>query len=395
MPVTAHEPTAIAQRGFTLVEMMVAATIGLIAALLMAQIALFYDAQKRGNSGSAEAQNTGAIAMSTIESDIRQGGYGLASLSTLACTLQSSRAFNGRPYAPVTIIPDQTAANSPNNPLGIPPGDAGSDIVAVMYGNTATTAEGVPISGVTGTTIYSFGRNVTGFNVGDFVLVGQAGQNCTVGQVTAVANPSITIDHSSAGATYTANSANVFNVGPDGMTMRVYAIRGGALTVCDFWANNCAADLSTMTPADRANLWVPIASNVVGLRAQYGWDTTAAADMRVDAYCRSRLSAAASVCPDPDTGAPIPSTACELSRLVTLRLALVLRSAEIATDGTNVSPATITLWPSVSPDAAGVSVAPATNAPVFDVPSQRYRYKVFQTIVPIRNVIWLGGQASC
>ena len=26
---------------------------------------------------------------------------------------------------------------------------------------------------------------------------------------------------------------------------------------------------------------------------------------------------------------------------------------------------------------------------------QNYRYKVFQTIVPIRNIAWLGVQAGC
>ncbi|SDH10116.1 PilW family protein [Propionivibrio dicarboxylicus] len=377
-----------AQQGVSLVELMVGVTIGLITALLMAQFALFYDAQKKGNSGSAEAQSSGAIAMYSLETDIRLGGYGLAALDAFYCTLQSSRSFNGRRYMPVMIIPDGTAAGAATNPLGIPPGDAGSDIIAVMYGNTIATPEGVPISGVSGTTTYSFGKNVTGFNLGDFVLVAQAGQNCTVGQITAVANPSITVDQASTGATYAANTTNVFNLGAGGMVMRVYAIRSGNLTVCDFWTTNCA-DASRVSDT---TVWVPIASNIVGLRAQYGWDTTATPDMHVDAYCRSHLTVAAPTCPSPDAGATVPSIACDWTRIATLRVALVSRSAEIARDGANVSPATITLWPSV---VANVSGVPLTAGPVFTVPSQRYRYKVFETIVPVRNVVWLGGQSGC
>lgn len=380
------------QRGLSLVELMVGIAIGLVAALIMTQVALFFDGQKRGNSGSADSQNNGAIIMDALISEIRQAGYGLSSLDTFYCTMQSSRAFNGRPFMPVVVVPDGTAANAANNPLGIPPGDAGSDVIALMYSNTSSVVEGVPISGVSGATVYSFGKNVTGFNTGDFVLAAQNGQNCTVGRVTAVVAPSVTLDHPSTGAAYAANSAAVFNLGPNGMTMRVYAVRGGNLTVCDFWTSNCASDISAMTVAQRDALWVPIASNVVGLRAQYGWDLSAVPDMRVDAYCRSRLTTAAPNCPSPDLGATVPNLACDWSRIATLRLALVMRSAEIATDGANVTDATLTLWPTVTANASGI---PLTEGPVFAVPSQRYRYRVFETIAPIRNVIWMGGQASC
>jgi type IV pilus assembly protein PilW len=143
-----------------------------------------------------------------------------------------------------------------------------------------------------------------------------------------------------------------------------------------------------MTPAQLNALWVPIASNVVGLRAQYGWDTSSAADMHVDAYCRSRLTTASAVCPAPDVGATIPNTACDWTRIVTLRLALVTRNAEMASGGVNASDATLTLWP----DSAAT---PTTTGPTFSVPSQQYRYKVFQSTTPIRNVIWLGAQSSC
>lgn len=380
--------TKSSQRGISLVELMVGVTIGLITALLMLQFALFYDAQKKGNTGGADAQSSGAIAMYSIETDIRLGGYGLASLDTFYCTLQSSRTFNGRRFVPVMIVPDGTSASATTNPLGIPPGDSGSDIVAVMYGNTVSTPEGVPLSGVSGTTGYSFGKNVTGFTVGDFALVAQAGQNCTLGQIATVASPSITLDHASTGTTYSANNGLVYNIGSAGLTMRVYAIRSGNLTVCDFWSSNCA-DASLVGDAA---VWVPIASNIVGLRAQYGWDTTATPDMRVDAYCRSRLTVAAPNCPVPDAGATAPNTACDWSRIATLRLALVSRSAEIARDGVNVSDATITLWPTV---VANLSNVPLTTGPVFTVPSQRYRYKVLETIVPLRNVVWLGGQSGC
>lgn len=377
---------------------MVGVTIALIAILVMQQTVVFFDTQKRGSSGGADAQNTGMIAMHTLESDVRQAGYGLTSLETLYCPLQTGSAFNfnGRPLVPMMIIPDGTARTSANNPLGIPPGDAGNDIVAVMYGHTQVTPEGVPIADTPGTskTIYQFGKNVTGFNVDDYVLVGQAGQSCTLAKITAI-NPTtrqITVNQGFGSATYNANAANVFNLGARGMTMRVYAIRNGELTVCDFWANDCSADLGTMTPAARNALWTPIAGNIVGMRAQYGWDTSTPADMRVDAYCRSHLTPTSPVCPDPDgsstTPATTPNAACDWTRILTLRLALVSQSADKNPGTVNVTDASIKLWPD---DTAG----PATTGPSFAVPNRQYRYKTFQSTVPLRNVIWLGAQSSC
>jgi len=165
---------------------MIGLTISMIAILIMQQMVVFFDTQKRGSSGGADAQNTGMIAMHTLESDIRQAGYGLASLDTLYCTMQTSLPSNGRRLIPIMIIPDGTARTSTSNLLGIPPGDAGNDIVALIYGHTSATPEGVPISGALGSDTYLFGKNTTGFNNDDWVLAAQEGQPCTLAKVSAV-----------------------------------------------------------------------------------------------------------------------------------------------------------------------------------------------------------------
>lgn len=389
------------QHGMTLVEIMVGMTIGLIAVLIMSQMAITYDRQKRSTAGSADAQNTGAIALYSLESDLMQAGYGTTSLHTLNCTIQSaveSPTMNGRRLIPTLIIPDGMARTDTDNVLGIPPGDAGSDILVVMYGDTVYSAEGVPISASTATT-YSFSRNVTGFNTNDLVLAAQNGQPCTIGRVTTIANPTITVNQTST-ATYAANTARVFNIGSGGLTVRVYAVRNGNLTVCDFWNQDCAQDISALSAAQLAALWVPIASNTVAIRAQYGWDTSATADMRVETYCRSRLSTTTTNCPVPDDGltapATVPNTACDWTRMASLRVALITRSAEKAPGNTTVSPATIQTWPTVAAGTiSGTATIPATQAPVFTVPDRQYRYKVFSTITPIRNAIWHGSEASC
>lgn len=393
------------QTGFSLVELMVGLAIGLLAVLIMGQTATFFEGQKRGISGGADAQNTGMVATYTLESDLRQAGYGLSTLDSLYCTFQTAGGFNGRPYVPVMIIPDGLSRSDAKNVLGIPPGDAGSDIVAVTYSNTVSTPEGVAVAATPNATTYQFSKNTTGFNANDYVLVSQTGQPCTLAKVAAVDTTThqITVDHSSAGATYAVNNAKVVNLGAAGLTMHIYAIRNGSLTMCDAWANDCSADITSMASTARDALWVPIAANVVGLRAQYGWDITGAPDMGVDAYCRSRPksdgtawsaitnSSASPACPATDNGTTLPNVPCDWTRIVTFRFALVARSEERASEGINVSSATIALWPSSDPASTG----PTSVGPQFSVPSQQFRYKVFQSTVPFRNVIWHGAQSSC
>jgi type IV pilus assembly protein PilW len=391
------------QRGMSLVEIMVGLLVGLLGILVITQVYIFYEGRKRTTASGADAQNNGAIALYTLERDIQQAGYGLTSMDLLRCQMNigampnHAAAFaNGKPFVPFLVIPDGLAAGNANNLLGIPPGDAGSDIVVVMSGNGGNIVEGVPISAHNASSVT---LPPTGFALNDFVMLGQAGQNCSIAEITGPnpvtsplsVSPNLTV-------AYTPNDAKLFDLGYRnvvgsstdfrGLAINVYAVRQGTLTMCDFWTSDCTTGLPG-APGGNAT-WVPVASNIVGLRAQYGWDTTSPPDMIPDAYCRSRLNNTTANCPANDDASPAssvtpPGTACELTRALSVRLALVARSNNPET--TDVSNATIPLWPDMA--------APVAQAATFTVPSQRYRYKVFQTIIPLRNTLWLGPQSSC
>ena len=64
-----------------------------------------------------------------------------------------------------------------------------------------------------------------------------------------------------------------------------------------------------------------------------------------------------------------------------MRVAIVARSGLYEKE--EVSPATIRLWE----DSA---TPPTTTGPVWTLTAdeRHYRYKVFQTVVPLRNMIW-------
>jgi type IV pilus assembly protein PilW len=78
-----------------------------------------------------------------------------------------------------------------------------------------------------------------------------------------------------------------------------------------------------------------------------------------------------------------PTTECGWVRMRAIRLALVARSAQLEKDPvTAVAPS----W------AASAAAAIDLSS---DAAWQRYRYKVFETVVPLRNLAWLGVQSGC
>jgi type IV pilus assembly protein PilW len=377
-------------RGISLVEIMIGMVIGIIALLVMQQMATTFDKQSRTSASGADAQSTGMIAMHLLENDLKQAGYGIASLNALHCTISSTIArLNGQPFTPTLIIPAGAAATDASNQLGIPPGDLGSDMLVVMYGHTAIMPQGKLVTLWSSATANKFGvEDTTGLVVGDYMLSAQQGQTCTLGRISGpspMASP-VELDHTPPGGTsYTQNTATLFHIGSKGLTINVYAVRNSRLTVCNLWAQDCT-NAGAVTDE---TVWVPISSDIVGLRAQYGWDISSPPDGITDAFCRGELSNSSPNCPNPDPGtATFPNIPCDLARINSIRVALVAQSREMAEGGLNATLENISLWPASA-------VAPTTNGVVFSVPDRRYRYKSQQTTIPLRNMIWMGAQASC
>jgi type IV pilus assembly protein PilW len=97
---------------------------------------------------------------------------------------------------------------------------------------------------------------------------------------------------------------------------------------------------------------------VVGLRARYGRDTTG------DGVLDEPL--------DNDTADLIAKGAGGDNTLVAVQISLIVRSGNW--ERTEVSPATIDYWP-------GETLAIGPD-------DRHYRYRVFQTVVPLKNMIW-------
>lgn len=330
--------------GFSLVEILVGMGIGMIGIVVILQVFTLTEGQKRSTMGAGDAQNTGVIALYSLERDVRQSGYGVASRSLLGCNVQLWPGVTLQSIAPATI-----------NPPAIPAGDANTDIVQVVYGNANRAAEGNVINGQTATT-YTIGTLSNDYLNNPWVIAAPSTRpvpcNLLLDQVVSPqAGSVVTVATGQAGVA----NGTLFNLGTR-PRIAVYAIRNGNLTVCDYTVNDCGAAAQTGNPA----IWSPIAENIVGLQAQYGRDLTVPnMDGIVDVYDQTT--------PNPAS----PTLACDWVRVSVLRVALLARSGQYEKDAITAN-------------------APTWMGGTFNLSAdtvwQNYRYKAFQTVVPLRNI---------
>lgn len=371
--------------GFSLVEIMVGLVIGMLAIIVMLQVFALSEGRKRTTTGGGDAQSNGAIMLYRLQHDISKAGYGFTSIRLFNCsatwTVAGTPITTAVPLAPVTINP---AANI------IPPGDTNTDTVLVMYGNGNGQTEGNVISAQTGNTVFtvqmpsSFTAGAAG--IGDTVIAAPAPcGTLSLDRITAIGANNVTVAAGTAGAA----GSPLYNLGPN-PTVLAYAIRGGNLTVCDYMLNDCGTGSTT-----DSSIWVPIGSNIVSMRAVYGRDdvvagspvsTTVIQNANVNVWDKTQ-----------------PTTACLWTRVAAVNLVLVARSSQFEKELVTTT-AINTNLPNNAPTWAQNSVAPivaAGNSPPLgpdtgiDEPWKHYRYKVFQTVAPIRNVAWMGVPIGC
>ncbi len=360
--------------GFSLVEIMVGMTIGLLGMVIMLQMLTFSEGQKRTTSGSDDAQNAGAIALYGLQRDIQQSGYGIGAQNFIGCSVSwqatdSSGQVNITvPMAPVTINPTiiPAAASDPN-----------TDTLLVIYGNSNSPGEGDSISAQpTSPNVYTVGTP-TSYNVSDKVVAQYAVRQtpCTLvgDNVVSITAPNMTLGTGVANIMTTNTAASVFPTLYDlgqSPKVQVYAVRNGNLTVCDYTVYNCGSTTYATINTANQSVWVPIAGSIVSLKAQYGRDTNAGTMTGiVDTYDQSTQT-----------------TACNLLRTSAIRIALVA----IGNRDTATVTATAPLWAGNITNQIILSGIPGVTTGW-----QKYHYKLFQTTVPIRNITMQGAVAGC
>lgn len=342
--------------GFSLVEIMVGMTVGLLGMIVIMQVASVSETTKRTTTSGGDAQQNGALSLHTLERDIRQAGYGVNIAGLLGCAVNGfDETPPGRDFiftlAPVVIT--QGVGNAP-------------DTITATYGNASKLA--VPASLVvnmsTPTEYYKV-NNRYGFTVGDLVIAAESGKSCSLAEVTSL--PTATSDRvlhdsgtytDSTGATVSSRYNKPGGLGVSYTTLgKLYDI--GPLPVNNSYSivGNSLVVQSNMTGASDT-----IAEGIVDLQAEYGIDTDN--DRIVDSY---RTSA------DLDGSGTVSDA--EWGSVLSVRVGLVARSNK-REPACNVT-AAVPTW-------KGGAFSNVTANPEW----QCYRYRVYETTVMLRNMIW-------
>ena len=403
---TPHIDRHVRQAGFSLVELMVAVVIGLIGTLVMFQVFAVSEGHKRTTASGGDAQQNGAIGLFTLERELRNSGHGLTDLIAQGEPIYGYSVPTSSVRPPIVLKP---VLIIPGDGLN---GDSGSDLIEINY----TNFEGIgteieldadwdpnsPTIRVTNTAV---------FREGDVLAVcnskGVGAPPCIQVQITdppgattllgvrpdpdmytrnGVAKvtefnpvgglktklPSSDIEGRVVPNSYlikdplTTDKSVVFNLG-SGINSHIYRVQGGRLM---FLENGT---------------WQEFTDGIVSIRAQYGLDTNADGSVDIWENPRPVNAALPNASFTPASGFVATSSvtiASSWSRVVAIRIAIVARSG--VKEKTIVeNRSTIPLWTN--------PVGNPVPGPSYTVPSgdgKYYRYRVFESIVPFRNMIW-------
>lgn len=358
--------------GFTLIELMIGVAIGLLASLAVTHVLVNSEGQKRSTTSGSDAQVNGALALATLQRSLQPAGYGFAaSPAVLGCTVTAT--FNG---APIANFPTVLA------PVVITDGAGGlPDTVRVLASGKSSFS--IPLRVVapgytTGGTNFPV-QSVRGIAQGDLVLAansisGTPSVPCEVFQVTD--NPGSLPQVARADNAWNAAAAPVATYGDGaglinlGQPLDVtYSIAGNALMMRQLAIDTTDPNYPPSYPA--ANEIFP---NIVQLQVLYGRDTTGTPDGKVDIW---------------DTTTPTDNDGWR--RIIAVRVAVVSRSNQFEKE--DVTHANLS-WDvgngiAVTGSATcGTSKCLSIKIDHLGDDWKRYRYRLFETIVPLRNMIW-------
>ena len=356
-----------ASDGIGLVDLMVGLAIGMLAMLVILQVAVLFESRRKATLGSSDAQINSINAVAIISRDLRIAGYGLGPSDALACKVK--RHFQNDiadlVLQPVTIIDGVSGAPDTLR------------LLASAKQESSAAAHLITTHPADATTLLV--NSTLGIAVNDLLVLQEPGKSCTMLQATAVPVSDFRVSHDTTSGWNTTTPVTLFPAAGYGVGAAV--INLGSVTDHRY-STNASSQLQAEHYLSANDSWeaMPLASNIVSLQAQYGFDTRAGAQAtpQVTWWSSGMLDA---------DGNGISGDNGDLRRLLAIRFAIVARSDKPeppAATGCNTAVAPAWL---AGADADGQLIQ--TNIDVSSDPNWRcYRYRVLQSVVPLRNLIW-------
>ncbi len=382
-------------RGFSLVEVLVALVLAAVGCVVIYQVLSMAEQRKRSTTGGGDAQVQGNLALLALERDIASAGWGLSNLppGAFGCPLSVGGtavplfnvwATDGGADANGLPLPDTLTVIAGNSPLM-------TNVVTYtsLSGGQLAIATG-PIGfrlNVNGKTDYALVAD--GLSPGKCVLtrvIGTTAMSAAGAAGSATANPGITTaDLTSAGLAATGSVANLGDV-PRIVRWSI--------------ADNGQLVSQLLQPGGVAGTTTPVADGIVNLQVQFGFDANA--NGRIDD---------ATEWFNPNDPGFLPATQPALyARVMAVRVAVLSRSAQYekggvyfadgaartATATTDRATIADTNRPAIPWTGAAFHIGTAASVSATEVSPadpgnpddwRNYRYRVYATgLVPLNNV---------
>jgi len=393
-PITRSSPARVGvsaiqrQRGMTLVELMVALLLGLVTTYFITQVFALAEAQKRTATFGSDAQVNGSVALHNLRRHLMSAGYGVSAVaSALGCpitgrygTSGSTNPVTSTVLAPLVITPG-TSASTP------------SDTVRVLTSTKSTFSAPVKVNAVhqEGDAYASFvvvEGSSHGVKVDDTILVvppnWSATTKClllTVKEDTSVSDTTLSrtrIPHVASPSASSWNATNSIDWPTGGFQTNSMIVNFGNPRRMDFYVEGDTFKVNTWL--QDAGGVEELNSGIVLLKALYGRDTDG--NGTVDVY---------------DTTTPTDNASWR--NVLSVRLVMVARSGQRERDEvTTAEPTwsaggsaavTYNAYPGATTSCAAGATTCALPLPVSQLNDwKHYRYKVFDTAVQMRNLMW-------
>ena len=361
-------PITIRQGGFSLIELMVGLVIGLLVTLVIMQMFATFEGQKRTTSSTADAQTSGSVALYNLQRDVQLAGFGLplfdADNMPLKCNPMptvdhdDNNATPAISLAPIDIVDGGTAAGA-------------SDRVTVRYGTSASGGVPVPIISRNGAHV---GVNFNMSCTRDDVVIAMRGNGCVSTTVNAIP----------------ANNESINVKMPFASVDDHYTIScmGGWNEFQFQVAANQLTRLNTFNNTVRT----PVVDGIVNIQAQYGISAMPNNNQITRWVNATGVWAAAAI----GNSAVCSDALSNRNCIKAVRVAIVARNGLLenlpavsaaCSSITNANPVGVCAW-----DATSANPVVASPAPAIDLSNtanwDQYRYKVYETIIPLRNIVW-------
>lgn len=376
-------------QGFTLIEVLVGMAVALIGMVMMFQSVQSWESRKRTTTAGSDAQVSGSIAMFSLERDLKMAGYGFGNAVAMNCTVS---AYDSTRAAPGTF-------DFPLVPVLITNGAAGApDTITVLYGGGDTMSSSQSFNNLSPLpTVANDGfkrtNTRTGLRPGDLMIAADSGNAiCGLFEVTGNANADgLTVDHGTGAYLNFVNNQNVTAQSTLAADVRVrlqaqFLNNSGSARYNDGTAKGVGSTgaIFNLGVAPQLNVWqisnrrfltvnntlanqpaaTEVAEGIINLQAEYGVDTNGNG-----------------VIDGGEWGVIAPAN---WQQLRAIRVALLARSQQYEKTAVTTAAPTWAGGAFTMTNVDGTADTTPGNANDW----RHYRYRVYETVIPLRNLVW-------